>query len=144
MVDAGFVGRTLDPSPPYQAGREKIRELARAIGEDAPVCLDLEAARAAGYPDVVAPGVGVRTTDLYGLYAVETGTSVAAPHVAGILALLLGAFPLTAAERQATALRTTAVDLGPPGADNDYGAGGVDALAAYDYLATTPDFTLAT
>jgi len=55
MVDAGFVGRTLDPSPPYQAGREKIREFARAIGEDAPVCLDLEAARAAGYPDVVAP-----------------------------------------------------------------------------------------
>ena len=55
MVDAAFVGRTLEPSPPYQVGREKIQEFARAIGEDAPVCHDLAAARQAGHPDLVAP-----------------------------------------------------------------------------------------
>ena len=39
----------------YAVGREKIREYAAATGETSPVCLDLEAARAAGYADVVAP-----------------------------------------------------------------------------------------
>lgn len=55
MVDAGYVGRTLDPAPPYRVTREKVAEFARAVGEDDPVCLDPEAARAAGHPDVVAP-----------------------------------------------------------------------------------------
>ena len=39
----------------YQVGREKIREYAEAIGETAPICVDVEAARAAGYDDLVAP-----------------------------------------------------------------------------------------
>ncbi|HEX6025439.1 MAG TPA: MaoC family dehydratase N-terminal domain-containing protein [Solirubrobacter sp.] len=39
----------------YLVGREKIREYAEAIGEKAPICHDVEAARAAGYADVVAP-----------------------------------------------------------------------------------------
>ena len=39
----------------YLVGREKIREYATAIGETAPICHDVEAARAAGYDDVVAP-----------------------------------------------------------------------------------------
>lgn len=39
----------------YAVGREKIREYAHAIGERDPRCLDLEAARAAGHADLVAP-----------------------------------------------------------------------------------------
>ena len=39
----------------YAVGREKIREYAAATGETSPLCLDLEAARAAGYADLVAP-----------------------------------------------------------------------------------------
>jgi hypothetical protein len=35
------------------------------------------------------------------------------------------------------------VDLGAAGADNDYGNGRLDALAAYQWLASTPDFTVA-
>jgi subtilisin family serine protease len=93
------------------------------------------------YPQLVAPGVGIHTTDLYGLYADPTGTSVAAPHVAGALALLLQAFPGMSADRQAAALESGAVDLGAAGADNSYGDGRLDALAAYQWLATTPDFT---
>jgi acyl dehydratase len=43
------------PSSVYAVGREKIREYAYAVGETNPLHLDLEAARAAGYADVVAP-----------------------------------------------------------------------------------------
>jgi acyl dehydratase len=39
----------------YLVGREKIREYAESIGETAPICHDVEAAKAAGYADVVAP-----------------------------------------------------------------------------------------
>jgi acyl dehydratase len=39
----------------YAVGREKIREYARAVGETNPLHLDVEAARAAGHRDVVAP-----------------------------------------------------------------------------------------
>jgi acyl dehydratase len=43
------------PSVAYEVGREKIREYASAVGEDNPVHHDREAARAAGFRDVVAP-----------------------------------------------------------------------------------------
>jgi acyl dehydratase len=39
----------------YAVGREKIREFAAAVGETNPLHLDLEAARTAGYDDLVAP-----------------------------------------------------------------------------------------
>lgn len=39
----------------YLVGREKVREYAEAVGEQSPLCHDVEAARAAGYDDVVAP-----------------------------------------------------------------------------------------
>lgn len=54
MPDASYVGRALAPSA-YRVGREKIREFALAVGEGALVCRDVDAARAAGHPDVVAP-----------------------------------------------------------------------------------------
>ena len=55
MPDPAFVGRALPPAEPYRIVREKIREFALAIGESALVCHDVEAARAAGHPDLVAP-----------------------------------------------------------------------------------------
>jgi acyl dehydratase len=50
-----FVGRVYPPAFTYVVGREKVREFARAIGDDNPACHDPEAARALGYADVVAP-----------------------------------------------------------------------------------------
>jgi acyl dehydratase len=43
------------PGATYQVGREKIKEYATALGIDNPVHFDVEAARAAGFSDVVAP-----------------------------------------------------------------------------------------
>ena len=43
------------PGATYQVGREKIKEYAKALGLDNPVHFDVEAAKAAGFRDVVAP-----------------------------------------------------------------------------------------
>ncbi len=51
---AAAVGKAY-PSVTYAVGREKIREYAAAVGETNPLHLDLEAARAAGHADLVAP-----------------------------------------------------------------------------------------
>ena len=53
-VNTQAIGKTYEPTL-YAVGREKIKEYARAVGETNPVHLDVEAARAAGYGDVVAP-----------------------------------------------------------------------------------------
>ncbi len=92
----------------------------------------------ATFPDVVAPGVGIHTTDLYGFYSDPSGTSLAAPHVAGGLALLLSAFPDLTASMQETALVSGVVDLGSNGADDDFGHGRIDILASYQWLLDNP------
>lgn len=86
------------------------------------------------YPEVVAPGVSIRTSDLYGLYYYATGTSLAAPHVTGGLALLLSAYPDLTAEQQRAALLNSAVDLWTTGPDNDFGYGRVDLMAALNWI----------
>jgi acyl dehydratase len=53
-VKTEAIGKTY-PTSSYAVGREKIREYAHAVGETDPLYLDVEAARAAGYADVVAP-----------------------------------------------------------------------------------------
>jgi acyl dehydratase len=53
-VSTSAIGKTYEPVS-YAVGREKIREYAAAVGETHPLHHDVEAARAAGYADVVAP-----------------------------------------------------------------------------------------
>jgi subtilisin family serine protease len=86
------------------------------------------------YPELVAPGVNIRSSDIYGLYTSATGTSLSAPHVAGALALLLSAFSNLTPDQQASALINGATDLGAPGADNSFGYGRLDVLASYQWL----------
>jgi serine protease AprX len=93
------------------------------------------------FPEIVAPGVNIRTSGLYGTYYTDSGTSFAAPHVAGGLALLLSAYPDLAAADQENALIHTAVDLGASGPDDVYGYGRLDLLAAFNWLASAPTAT---
>src|ERR1700716_1547741 len=53
-LNGDAIGKTYAPTT-YAVGREKVREYASAVGESNPVHFDVEAARAAGYADVVAP-----------------------------------------------------------------------------------------
>jgi acyl dehydratase len=54
-INTDYVGRTFEPSAPYEVSRVKIAEFADAIGEPSALCRDRAAAQAAGYPDVIAP-----------------------------------------------------------------------------------------
>ena len=93
------------------------------------------------FPELVAPGVNIHTTDLYGGYYNVSGTSLASPHVAGGLALLLSAHPNLSAQDQQNALTGSAVDLGSAGPDDTYGYGRLDILAAFNSLASLPTST---
>jgi acyl dehydratase len=53
-VETKAIGKRFDPVV-YAVGREKVKEYALAVGETNPLHLDHQAARAAGYADVVAP-----------------------------------------------------------------------------------------
>lgn len=65
-------------------------------------------------------------------YLFFEGTSMAAPHVSGVAALLLSAQPGLGPDQVQQALQNTAIDLGTPGRDNEYGFG---LIQAYDALA---------
>jgi len=54
-INPDYIGRTFEPSEPYEVSRVKIAEFADAIGEPSALCRDRAAAQAAGYPDVIAP-----------------------------------------------------------------------------------------
>jgi acyl dehydratase len=54
-VNQDYVGRVFGPTGPYEVSRVKIAEFATAIGEPSELCRDADAARRAGYPDVIAP-----------------------------------------------------------------------------------------
>ncbi|MFE4421029.1 S8 family serine peptidase [Streptomyces sp. NPDC056817] len=89
-------------------------------------------------PDIAAPGVSIRSAIPGNSYAYMNGTSMAAPHTAGAVALLWSAAPALAGDITATRklLDSTAVDVndtscgGTAANNNVWGEGKLDALAA--------------
>jgi len=97
-------------------------------------------------PDISAPGVSVRSslpTNIYSPpYGLQSGTSMSAPHVVGLVALLISAYPALAGqvdqieqiiEHSAVPLTTDQICNGIPGTqvpNNTFGWGRIDALAA--------------
>jgi serine protease len=80
-------------------------------------------------------GASVTASNLADDYGIESGTSMATPHVAGAAALVWSVAPGATSDAVKAALLTTAHDLGTPGADTSYGNGLVDAFAAAKLLA---------
>jgi len=84
---------------------------------------------------LAAPGVDVLETIPRAGYGFTTGTSVAAAHVSGVVALLIERDPAIDVATIENVLFTTAKDLGAPGRDEQFGYGLVDpyrALSALD------------
>lgn len=79
-------------------------------------------------PDLLAPGVAIRSTLPGGIFASKQGTSMATPHVAGAAALLLEAHPGWAPLRVKSALMSTA--RAAAGSVMETGAGIVDGARA--------------
>ncbi len=105
------------------------------------------------YPEVVAPGINIWTTDLSSggtsqiPYSTVSGTSFASAHAAGVMALLLSAFPnlppvdpnpndLVVVRNLEDTLKDPAatVDLGRVGPDNVFGNGLINASGAFNLL----------
>ena len=81
-------------------------------------------------PEVSAPGNNTRSTYPGGGYTQMSGTSMAGPHVAGVVALMRSANPNVDVSTIKQILMDTAVDMGNPGEDNDSGHGFIDAYQA--------------
>ncbi|MBI5034322.1 MAG: S8 family serine peptidase [Chloroflexi bacterium] len=104
-------------------------------------------------PDLVAPGLSIRSSMPTNNYQYDSGTSMAAPHVAGVVALLWSAFPQlrrhvdeteSILEQSAVHLTTTqgcGGDTSSQVPNNVYGYGRVDVNAAYD-LAVSMGYAL--
>jgi thermitase len=94
------------------------------------------------YVDVAAPGVSIKSTFLSG-YNIMSGTSMAAPHVSGLAALMMSINPALTPAQIATALKTTATDIDAPGVDIASGYGLINASASLQAVPGVP-LTVAT
>ncbi len=100
-------------------------------------------------PDLVAPGSGIRSANRNGGYFQNSGTSMAAPHVAGVAALMISANPAMAGRpkilkqviletsQAKTTSQTCSGVLGSQRPNNTYGWGRIDAHAAVERIKDT-------
>lgn len=96
------------------------------------------------FPDITAPGESIKSAGLTNggmypdSYSYVSGTSFAAPHLSGAIALLSSAFPTAARAEIEAALVDSARDLGATGPDNSYGRGMIRVDGAYSLLSSSP------
>ncbi|MEO1543245.1 MAG: S8 family serine peptidase [Pseudomonadota bacterium] len=93
-----------------------------------------ESANHGDYVAVAAPGVGILAPAPDGGYDYKTGTSFATAHVSGLVALMLEKDATVSTDKIRQALMQGAVDLGPTGRDDTFGAGRVDAVRAIEAI----------
>ena len=92
-------------------------------------------ANTGAYITVSAPGVDILSATPGGGYSLVSGTSQAAAHVSGVVALLHAIRPDLTPAGALALMEHSAKDLGPPGMDDSFGAGRIDAVAALKALA---------
>ena len=112
--------------PAYPAAHDKVIAITATDETDALY----ESANRGGYVFAAAPGVDILAPVMDQGFDYLSGTSFAAAHVTGVIALLMERNPQLTAETVRSALVDTAHDLGEAGLDTDFGAGLTDAYGA--------------
>ncbi|WP_222841866.1 autotransporter serine protease [Serratia marcescens] len=103
---------------PTNTGDYSISTFSSRCGYTASLCVSAPGTRV--YSSVIE---GTSVENLTTGYAKYSGTSMAAPHVAGSVAVLMERFPYLNGAQVADVLKTTATDMGAPGIDALYGWG---------------------
>ncbi len=103
---------------PTNTGDYSISTFSSRCGYTASLCISAPGTRV--YSSVIE---GTSVENLTTGYAKYSGTSMAAPHVAGSVAVLMERFPYLNGAQVADVLKTTATDMGAPGIDALYGWG---------------------
>ncbi|ALL35646.1 autotransporter outer membrane beta-barrel domain-containing protein [Serratia marcescens] len=103
---------------PTNTGDYSISTFSSRCGYTASFCVSAPGTRV--YSSVIE---GTSLENLTTGYAKYSGTSMAAPHVAGSVAVLMERFPYLSGAQVAEVLKTTATDMGAPGIDALYGWG---------------------
>lgn len=131
-IDAGTVvvaaaGNHGDGAPPaYPAAYSRV---IAATATDINNLL-FEHANRGDYVDIAAPGVDILTAIPGNSYGLISGTSMAAAHVSAAIALILEKYPGTDAASVLSRFSTTAIDLGAPGKDPEFGFGLLNSYTA--------------
>lgn len=92
--------------------------------------------------EIMAPGNEMMSTVLEGKYSKNSGTSMAAPVVSGVAALVKARYPNLSAKQIIERIKATAYDLYNDGSNGDFpyqlGAGRIDANDAVDGIIQSP------
>jgi hypothetical protein len=91
--------------------------------------------------DICAPGKDIWSTWTGGGYSAKFGTSMAAPHVSGAVALLMSYRLTLTNDETVDLLLATTDDLGTPGWDNHYGHGRLNVFSALNQVDCVAQFT---
>ncbi len=127
VVLVAAAGNAGPKSPPLYPGAD-----ANVIAVSATDAQDrlFAASNRGNYIAVSAPGADIFLPAPDGQYQMTSGTSFSAAYVSGVAALILERNPALKAAEVKSILTKTARDLGPPGPDDQFGAGEADAFAA--------------
>jgi thermitase len=131
VVVVAAVGNGRTNAPFYPAAMDEVVGVAATRNDDTRWSLS----NYGSFVELSAPGYAVYSTyndmnNTYKGYNYMSGTSMAAPHVAGLAGLLFSQNPALTVEALRVLMRSTAVDLGDPGRDDYFGYGRIDAFAA--------------
>jgi subtilisin family serine protease len=130
VAAAGNAGQNIDQQPMFAASSPSPAVIGVAATDDSGALWNLSD-RGPSSVELAAPGVSVESPALGSTVGSFTGTSAAAPHVSGALALLAAARPdLRAADRTAALLATARKQ----GLEGLVGAGEIDVAAAMQSL----------
>jgi subtilisin family serine protease len=135
IVMVAAAGNAGPKSPPlYPAASTNVIAVSATDAQDKLFA----ASNRGGFVAISAPGVDIFLPAPDEKYQMTSGTSFSAAYISGLAALLLERNPALKPDEVRAILMKTARDLGPPGRDDQFGAGEADAYAAVSAASTTP------